>query len=325
MSTEASHYRDDEKTRPCTTCRMPVSILATKCRYCGAELGRPREETRSLSAQDLGGETIKHYAPSSNVMDALESFRTEQAAQQRKSGKEGNLPELDDRSRALASAVRSSPSGPPRKNTRRFSWGDYGRYVLGGITALVLVVVAITVIPRFTTGQTEGEVFVNRAPSMMELGAAPLEILEAALDAVRQAPGAENDAIYAEARARLRQEVTGVLAAPNWSRRYLDQASRLANQASALDPHGETQELKSMVDAEVDAYNIVLAGVDASSGAVTYRMARSDTNHTATRDDLILDRFQIVRVTGNTVRLRDQRRDGRELNWSIGGQPALRQ
>ena len=70
--------RKDEKMRLCPTCRMEISVLATKCRYCGEEVGRPRDETRSLSISDLGGETVQHYAPSSSVMEALEAFRSEE-------------------------------------------------------------------------------------------------------------------------------------------------------------------------------------------------------------------------------------------------------
>lgn len=326
MSNDASKYRDDERTRPCNTCRMPVSILATKCRYCGAELGRPREETRSLTTQDLGGETVKHYAPSSNVMDALESFRTEQAAQKRKTSSDANepdMPELDARSRALATAIRATPTGRPGAG-RRFSWGDYGRYALGGVTAVVLVAVAITVIPRFTTGQAQDDVFINRTPGLIELGAPPLEILDAALEGMRLAPGDESEALYAQARDLVHAEVMGNLTEDDFTRRHLDLASRLASQAADQDPRTEMQALKTLVDNEVVAYNIVLTEVDASAGTVKYRVARANEELEASRDELILDRFQISRFSGNSVRLRDRERGGRELLWSIGGQPTPR-
>jgi hypothetical protein len=324
MSSEsdASRFREDEKTRPCTTCRMPVSILATRCRYCGTELGRPREETRSLSSQDLGGETVKHYAPSSNVMDALESFRTEQAAQQRKSkdGSDGpDMPELDARSRALATAVRTGPSGPPRK-VRQFSWGDYGRYALGGVTAVVLIAVALTVYPRFTTGQATDDVFVNRAPSLIAMGAPPLEVLEAALEGVRNSPSEANLELLDRARELVFQEVTGILETSPWTHRKLDEASRLANQALRHDPL--MPDLEDLVAAEVNAYNAVLSSADVSSGEIKFRLGRND--HTVSREELVMGRFEVVRIAGNSVRLRDQFRGGRELNWSVGGRPTPR-
>jgi hypothetical protein len=322
MSGDGSHYREDEKTRPCTTCRMPVSILATRCRYCGTELGRPREETRALSALDLGGETIKHYAPSSNVMDALESFRTEQAAQQRKKSAGGDtpdMPELDARSKALATAVRTGATGPPRK-LKRFSWGDYGRYALGGLTAVILVAVALTVYPRFITGQAQEEVFTNRAPELIAMGAAPLDVLDAALEGIHQDRGDDNIALHNEAREMVTQEVNALLTAREWTHRHLDEAARLANQALQRDPL--IPGLRDLVDTELHAYNAVLTGVDSSTGELRFRVGRNDV--VATRGQLVMDRFEVVRISGNTVRLRDLNHDGRELSWSIGGRPTPR-
>ena len=67
--------RSPDKTRLCPSCRCEISVLATRCRFCGEEVGRPRDEARQLSIDDLGGENVTLYAPSGNVMDALESFR----------------------------------------------------------------------------------------------------------------------------------------------------------------------------------------------------------------------------------------------------------
>ena len=69
---------------------MTISVLATKCRYCGEDVGKPKEEQRELSVNDLGGENVHHRAPSGSVMEALESFRLEDA-----SGEEGQT-NLDD-------------------------------------------------------------------------------------------------------------------------------------------------------------------------------------------------------------------------------------
>lgn len=325
MSDEPVNQRDDERTRPCPTCRMPVSILATKCRYCGAELGRPREETRSLSAKDLGGETAKQYAPSTNVMDALEAFRKEQTAQQRRSGSGSDLPPLDDKSQALASAVRAAPTRrPSRRAVARFSWADYGRYVLGGLTALVLAVAAITIIPQLTTGKVEEAPFVNRAPALLAQGAPAIEVLRAAREGVLEDPGQESETLMIEARDRVRMEVLALLNAANWTRQSLQQASVLATDAADVDPYRDTQAIRRMVDEEITAYSIVLAGTDPGSGELSFRPVRGEVQTFRDRDSLLLDRFRVVRVTDTSVRLLDQMRNGRELLWPIGGQPAPR-
>src|SRR5690606_34714265 len=121
--------------RLCPTCRMEIRVLATKCRFCGENVGRPRDEVRALSIDDLGGETIRHYAPSSSVMEAIEAFRSETEASNpqvddagRKSifGRKGKkdatpaptgadgLPTLDERSQVLASLAMPSVA-PTRK------------------------------------------------------------------------------------------------------------------------------------------------------------------------------------------------------------------
>ena len=70
----------DEAQRLCPTCRMEVSVWATKCHHCGEELGRPRTEETRLTLRDLGGSQQTTYAPSGNVTGALESFRVEETA-----------------------------------------------------------------------------------------------------------------------------------------------------------------------------------------------------------------------------------------------------
>ncbi len=133
MSDSNVPERKKDNMRLCPTCRMEISVLATKCRYCGEEVGRPRDESRALSIADLGGETVQHYAPSSSVMEALEAFRSETDSEpeveeapssgilsrlskkqeppkaQKKPAGDG-LPELDERSQALSSLAMPSSS-----------------------------------------------------------------------------------------------------------------------------------------------------------------------------------------------------------------------
>jgi hypothetical protein len=70
-----------DKERLCHICRMPISVLATKCRFCGAVLGRPKEETRQFTVEDLGGDRHETYTLSGSVISALEAFRVEELTQ----------------------------------------------------------------------------------------------------------------------------------------------------------------------------------------------------------------------------------------------------
>ncbi len=69
---------EQDAQRPCPVCRTPISVLAVRCRHCGAEVGRPRKEAEKLTIKDLGGVTETTYTVSGNVMEALESFRAEE-------------------------------------------------------------------------------------------------------------------------------------------------------------------------------------------------------------------------------------------------------
>ena len=81
-----------EKARLCPSCRMEISILATKCRFCGEVVGRPKVEAHHLTIKDLGGETVStQYAPSGNVMDAIEAFRVDEMTGSDEEGVESAL------------------------------------------------------------------------------------------------------------------------------------------------------------------------------------------------------------------------------------------
>ena len=63
-----------EKTRLCPACRMPISILATRCRHCGQKVDRPRDEGRRLTIATLGGTAHESYVPLGSV-DLTEEAR----------------------------------------------------------------------------------------------------------------------------------------------------------------------------------------------------------------------------------------------------------
>ena len=72
------HSEGRDKTRLCPTCRSPISVLATKCKFCGDPVGRPRDENRKLTVDDLGGESASEFTRSEDVMEALEAYRREE-------------------------------------------------------------------------------------------------------------------------------------------------------------------------------------------------------------------------------------------------------
>lgn len=337
--------RDFEATRPCTVCRMPVSVLAIKCHHCGAEVGRPKEAARSLSAEDLGGETIIHYAPSSNVMDALEAFRSEETAAKaaakeqpktlfgRKSRNAdgvtasmqqsgSSLPELDERSRALASiAMPRRPTPAAKKRQSKIDAGEIGRYAAYAIAAVVVLYVGVFHAPGWVKNfMTPDEViFLSRYGDLKDSGAQPIVLLEAAAEAMRNTPTDQYRLDVAEARQAVIAQVNGMLNSPSATREGLGQASALANQAIGIDPAPEIRELKAEAENEVRLYTTNLISFDAAAKTATFGIPGTGGNTVIKEGDLLADRFKVGAVAATEVRLIDTARGDRTIVVSRPG------
>lgn len=331
--------RDFEATRPCTVCRMPVSVLAIKCHHCGAEVGRPKEAARSLSAEDLGGETIVHYAPSSNVMDALEAFRSEETAAKAAAKEEpktlfgrkarsadgvtaslqqsaGGLPELDERSRALASiAMPRRPTPAAKKRQSKIDFGEIGRYAAYAIGAVVILYVGVFHAPGWVKAfmTPEAVVFVSRYGALKETGAEPIALLEAAAEAMRNTPTDQYRLDVAEARQGVIAQVKGMLDSPSATRASLGQASALASRALGIDPAPEIRDLKVEAESEVRLYTTTLISFDAAAKTATFGIPGTGGNTTVKEGDLLAERLKVAAVAATEVRLEDTQRGGRTI------------
>jgi len=280
-----------DKTRLCPSCRSEISVLATKCRYCGEEVGRPRDEARQFSISQLGGEHTNQYAPSGNVLEALESFRAEvlaegAASEQRPQKKRRLLgrkavakeechdsdgadstsssptfPELDERSQALASL--SIPRTPRRATPARTPPWRKSAYVFGAfVSAVVILFFGVTkggaMIRDYLAKRNAVEQvrYLNLAPEILERNGDLIEALEATLLATKHNPSAENQRITGEVRKKIADKIDGLLNAYPWEKKHLDEASALASQAARVDPTEAMIAKKSEVDKEVFAYKM---------------------------------------------------------------------
>ena len=128
--------RQADQTRLCPTCRMPISVLATRCRHCGQDVARAKKPAETYTVKDLGGDApAQMYEAPGSVTQALEAFRAEVSAKHEDKGKKGlfgrgkkkkpeenhpeekDLPELDETSLDLASSLFDTPESHGRKNT----------------------------------------------------------------------------------------------------------------------------------------------------------------------------------------------------------------
>ena len=70
---EKNKANDEE--RLCPACRSDISVWATKCKFYGSEVGRPRMRETRLTLKDLGGESCSTHRVSKHVMGAMGAFR----------------------------------------------------------------------------------------------------------------------------------------------------------------------------------------------------------------------------------------------------------
>lgn len=340
--TDGGYEHSEDKMRLCPTCRMDISVLAIKCRYCGEVVGRPRDESRQMTIDDLGGESVTHYAPSANVLDALETFRTDEARSRRaaeelkrkrfltrraRKGEEdeaaereqGALPELDEQSRTLAASMAEPVSPAPTSEAPKPTWmkkiGFFGAFVAA---IVILYFGGMKVAAVFGPKDTGGVTYHNRAPGLIKQGAAPIKILEAAMEAVKRADYAGNQKVAAQARSLVMKQVQGLIDVQLWERSKLQEASRLANRAADMDSNEHVQRLKAEVAEENIAYSVLLQSVDTTATPPTATFSLSDPRNPGATSivaegDLLVGRFKLKNVSKRRVRAEDIKRKNRFL------------
>ena len=323
----------EEKTRLCRSCRMEISVLAVKCRFCGETVERPRQETRKLTVEDLGGERTRDYSPSSDVLNALESFRAEMASppSQQDAGK-NELPPLDEQSKAMASAV--SYYAPGASAVEQGAPGDAWKRKLAyvGAFAAALLVLYLgglqvgAMIREYREEEPPQDTFQSQAPALMEQAAPPVDILEAAAEAVRHESTPAHRAQLEQARALVMEEVQGLLNSEEWERSHLQQAGAIANRAYSVDSGEPIRRLRDRVNEERWAYNMLIREIDESAGEAQVRLSllhpyEEDREVTVRAGDMVEDRFRISSINprGNHVRMLDTMRDDRSLTLDLTG------
>jgi uncharacterized protein YdhG (YjbR/CyaY superfamily) len=320
---------------------MEISVLATKCRYCGETVGRPKDETRTLTISDLGGESGASYAPSVDVIDAMEAFRREEMTRpapplparrwswlwhwRRAPGgmhdetprHDGALPALNAKNLELTSASSSS--------RRRLTIVEYKplwiRWLAVSVSIL-LVVIAL----YFGGGYVKARIdeylikrnekpprtVENRAEAILNAGGPVLAALKAACDALSQVDNAQNRKILDRARQQVIKEVTGLLDAVPWNIPMLNNASTMITQAEAIDPGSALiKDLKNRVTEEVFAYKMTIAGLDYGKGTVTLRVSYPDKAPDLIlkeKDEVVRGRFKVTRISPKSVTFEDNLR-----------------
>lgn len=348
MSESSTPSSNQEKMRLCPTCRMEISVLATKCRYCGEEVGRPRDESRALSIADLGGETVQHYAPSSSVMEALEAFRSEEDSEpaieapapqsgmfarlskkqepaKPKAGAGDGLPELDERSQALSSlAMPSSRSKyqatviKPQRSIPRMVG------VFAGLVAAMIIGYfgIVQMISANRPSENLGPTVENPAVIMLQRGDDPLEALRASLETEAMDDHKSHEITSREARKLVLDGVNRFLNSNPWKSSDLEAASAAIGKAVLVDEHPDVKRKREEVRADQRAYNMFLEEIDSSANTATF-LFRESGEETIEKKGLgakVLDRFEIVEIRPDRVSVVDHLRNKRPLTWHSNGE-----
>ncbi len=347
MPDSPSPERKKDNMRLCPTCRMEISVLATKCRYCGEEVGRPRDESRALSIADLGGETVQHYAPSSSVMEALEAFRSEtdsepeieeapassgvfsrlskkqEPAKPAKAPAGDGLPELDERSQALSSLAMPSAQNkyqPSVVNQQRSIPRMVGMFA-GLVAAMVCLFFAVQVFANRPEPEISAKVE-NPGVIILERGDSPLDALRASLETEAMDPHPSHKNVSQEARKLVLNGVNSFLNTNPWKSSDLQSASTAISKAIAVDGHPDVKRKRDEVRAEQRAYNMFLENIDSGANKVTFsfREAGETTKIEKALGEKILDRFEILQILPDRVSVQDHLRGKRPLTWHSNGE-----
>jgi len=331
-----------DKSRLCPACRMPISALATKCRYCGENVVRPMaEEIRRLSVADLGGAEGPQRPLNESVVDALDAFRREElerAAAERQqhedemsrswfgrkppAGKpaspKDDMPELDARNVEL-SQISLAPARKTVHKRRERLWTKKVALAASFVAAVVLLYfgggfVRAHIDRYLSRSQTKQEAAIeNPAIKWLEQPGRALDALSAAAKTAHDTPGnGDNQRVLDQARQKVLQEVDALLNANPWSMVQLDKASAMLAGATAIDSGAVAlKDLKQSVDEEVCAYKMTVAGVNPATETATIRIVyprKSPDLVIKKKDDMVNGRFKVKRIGDRAVTFEDPNR-----------------
>ena len=331
--------RGEDPMRLCPECRMPISILANRCRYCGSNVGKPRKEVETLTVQDLGGEAHSNYTVSGNVKEALQSFMTEEKATSDAKARErdrqrgwfgrkkasddrmgasggASLPPLDTARHDLASSLGLDDLSTSRRPNRPSAAQELVRKAMFGgaiVVGLAVLWFGGSLAHRKYSelqerSKPQAPVYPNRATEMLTAGKPVAEAMEEALTAVKHNDTPEYRAIAETVRVKFIEDVEKRLHVIPYDRGAMESASTDASRAGMKDTDARVIKLMDTVNQELNFYKFVLASVDQGKKTATFRLNNPNIpehEQTVSEGDYLQGRFIVKRIGPNFVRVDD--------------------
>lgn len=316
------------KTRVCPSCRETINVLAVKCRFCGEDVGRPKDASRELTIHDLGGETIRHAAPSGSVMKALETYRAEEG--QGDAAEEGpavsdDLPELDSKNQDLASITFDRPGSTAYQRPKSTTSDKMKLTIKVVVVLAVLILIAVKGVPTLLAYIEERNApppitYVNRALQILETGAYE-EALDEAIKAAGVVNSVANRQILGDVVGAIKTRANELLNAEPWDEANLDEAKELMHMATVKWPADDSlMTLKIQVDREVDAYYMFVRGVAVSNdpeiksyATIYWRDRSKDERIVKVGETFANGRFYVERIYYRAIDLKDTLRNNRRF------------
>ena len=300
----------DDEVRLCPICRSPISVWATKCKHCGAEVGRPRVEESKLTLKDLGGEAQNTYTVSGNVKDALESFRAEELSAQEEeyrqqdevkkswfgkrkakaapakdmSDSEHILPELDNYHKELAEGMQEITTLQKRDAARRARQQPaisrtifIAAAVMAGLVLLYLGgSFAVPRIKEYFLAKNKKHTPIcdaGDAQILLNQGANTIRALEAAMEAVNCDATEENTGIAADVRGRFTKEMNDGLSADSYDELEMTRISGWIERAGLADKdNNDINILLDRVRADLRDYGLILDQIDLENKRAKFQL-----------------------------------------------------
>jgi hypothetical protein len=334
----ADNERDEflNRERLCPSCRSTINILAVKCKFCGQDIGKPKEELRELSSEDLGGESILHSAPSGMVMSAIEAFRAENlesgGSDPRSDSNGGSradvpqapgevgadgLPILNATSQGLNSLSDSTFSARATVSKPPTTFKD--RAVPIGLTIVGLVVIVFAGIKGTSAvmdyldakNRVVEPDFINRYYEILASNGSVLQALEAAKEALDANNSGPNQEIATKALVAIEKEVLDLLNTVDWSMTTIIKAARMGESAARVYAHALTGDLRKKTKEENRLYSMTLKSIAPDGKSATFTLLNGDTLENVRKGDVVESRFNVVHISPISVILEDRLRKSR--------------
>ncbi|MCX8063850.1 MAG: hypothetical protein N3G21_01595 [Candidatus Hydrogenedentes bacterium] len=314
-----------DKMRLCPICRMPISVWAIRCRFCGETVGRPKKEMETFTIKDLGGETpAEGSLVSQDVLEAIEEFRRELLD----TPHEEPPPSIWNLWRKKESQVDKSTSLSHSSHQREKVF-DPLKIILA-ISALVtlciltyfIVPIAINRIKVLFLQQPSYPNVENKAMILLEKNAPWKTVIEEALNACEIAPTEENKRILSEVRNRFIVYVNTLLTNPIYDPAHYGEASRVVSEVMKIDYDPQIQELYRKVMEEISAYKMTVTQIDYQNKKAVLHLSNPTfglKEQIVTEGDIVQDRFLVVQILPSRVRLEDKKVviDGKPRKLSV--------